>query len=341
MDLGAKRTQGREEAIVDPHLPIIDAHHHLFDFPHYRYLLPDYLEDCATGHRIVASVYAEIQAFVRTSGPEVLRPLGEVEFANGIGAMCAGGQYGPRAAAAIVGHADLRHGAAVGELFDQAMARAPERFRGIRQITIEHPGEEIYRYITHRPPQGVLQHPGFRAGFAELARRGLIFDAAVFHHQLPEIARLAADFPDAPIVLNHLGLPMGLGVGGPAAVFDDWRQAVRDLAVHDNVLCKISGLGLPFWGFGLMERQDDIASPELAGLWRPYVEVVVEAFGPHHCMMASNYPPDSRSCGFVPMWNALKLTMAGCSDAEKRAVFHDTAARVYRIEAGGEGSADA
>jgi L-fuconolactonase len=81
---------GRDEPILEPDLPIIDAHHHLFDRPGLRYMIDDYLTDTRAGHRIVASVYVETLAFARTDGPSVLRPLGEIEFANGIGATAAG-----------------------------------------------------------------------------------------------------------------------------------------------------------------------------------------------------------------------------------------------------------
>ncbi len=85
---------GRDEPILDPDIPIIDAHHHLFTRPGLRYLLDDYLADAKAGHKIVATVYMEIHAFARPDGPELLRPLGEIEFANGVGAMCASGNYG-------------------------------------------------------------------------------------------------------------------------------------------------------------------------------------------------------------------------------------------------------
>src|SRR5258706_8208991 len=135
--------EGRDEPILDPDLPIIDSHHHLFDRPAQpdrpalRYMLDDYLADARAGHRIIASVYMELSAFARADGPEVLRPLGEIEFANGVGAMCASGVYGDcRVCAGIVGHADLRLGDQVAELLDRAMQLAPDRFRGVRQVTI-------------------------------------------------------------------------------------------------------------------------------------------------------------------------------------------------------------
>ncbi|KVQ62999.1 amidohydrolase family protein [Burkholderia territorii] len=333
----SKRFEGRDESIIDPDLPIIDAHHHLFDRPALHYMLDDYLADAGAGHNIVASVYMEIQTFARTTGPEVMRPIGEVEFANGIAAMSASGRYGDcRVCAGIIGYADMRHGDSVATLLDRAIEISPDRFRGIRQICIEHPSEAPFRYMSNRPPTGVMQSPGFRDAFRHLAPRGLTFDAAVFHHQLPDVAALAAAFRDTTIVLNHLGLAMALDMDehGRAEVFRDWRHKLHTLARHPNVVCKIGGFGMPFWGFGFEKRTDPVDSVELAAAWKPYVETAVEAFGVDRCLMESNFPPDGMSCGFVPLWNALKRTVEGASRDEKAALFHRTAARVYRLDVG-------
>lgn len=284
---------GRDEPILEPDLPIIDSHHHLFDRPQLRYMLDDYLDDARAGHRIVASVYLETQAFARTDGPEVLRPLGEVEFANGVGAMCASGTYGDcRVAAAIVGYADLRLGDPVAELLDRSLEVAPERFRGVRQVTIEDPSDAPYRFITHRPPSGVMKSPGFRPGFAQLVKRGLTFDTAMFHHQLQDLIDLADAFPEATIILNHCGHAMAMDMDEPAraAVFRKYREMIVEVARRPNIYCKIGGLGMPFWGFRFEERQDVIGYLELASTWRPHVETCIEAFGAERCMMESNYP---------------------------------------------------
>jgi hypothetical protein len=128
-----KRLDGRDEAIVEPALPIVDSHFRLFDLPGSRYMFEDYLADVRARHNIVASVYIETRAFARPDGPEALRPFGEVEFANGVGAMSANGVYGPRGlCAAIVGYADLRLGEAVGALFDLCLARADLQDRSQR-----------------------------------------------------------------------------------------------------------------------------------------------------------------------------------------------------------------
>ncbi|MCJ1961584.1 amidohydrolase family protein [Novosphingobium mangrovi (ex Hu et al. 2023)] len=323
-------------AILEPDLAIVDAHHHLFHNANVTYGAQDYARDATSGHKVIASVYVDAHSFYRPDGPEVLRPLGEVEYANGIGAMARGGAFGGLGlCAGIVGHADLRHGAAVGELLDRAMAAAPERFRGIRQTTMDFPDERPYRYfMSGKPPMGVLEHPRFREGFAELARRGLSFDAAAFHHRLPEIAKLADAFPDTPIIVNNMGIAMALDTEGEDRrdVFALWAANLTDLAQRGNVTCKVGGLGMPFWNLGLHERTEKAGPEELARLWQPLIETALNAFGPARCMACSNYPPDSRSASYVDLWNALKLATTGFSGDERNALFHGTAKAIYRLD---------
>jgi predicted TIM-barrel fold metal-dependent hydrolase len=267
-------------------------------------------------------------------GPVMMRPLGEVEFANGVGAMAASGTYGPcRACAAIVGYADLRFGKTVGEMLDRAIALAPERFRGVRQVTVEHPSDTPFRYMTNRPPSGVLSHPEFRSGVEQLAVRGLSFDAAVFHIHLTDIAALADAFPHMPIALNHLGMAMAMEMSAAerAEVYIAWESNLRDLARRQNVYCKLGGLGMPFWGFRFEQRGEPLGYLELATTWRPFVETAIDAFGFSRCMVESNFPPDGRSCGFVPLFNALKHIVRNCSASEKATLFYRTAMQFYRL----------
>lgn len=329
-----KRLEGRDEPVVDPSIPIIDAHHHLWLHPTLPYMLDDYAADAAAGHRIVGSVYVESLAFARPDGPEVLRPLGEIEFANGVAAMAHSGTYGScRVAAAIVGYADLRVGDGIAALLDRALETAPERFRGVRQNTIEPADDALLRFMLHPPPRGIMRSDGFRPALRQVASRGLSFDAAVFHHQLDDVAVLADAIPQLSIVLNHLGLAVTVDLDAAARerVFADWRGKLRQLARRPNVFCKIGGLGLPFWGFGFETRSDPVGYLELAAAWRPHVETAIEAFGPDRCMMESDYSADARSCGFVPLWNALKYIVRGLSAGEKFALFYGTAAHAYRI----------
>ena len=90
----------RREDILEPDLPIVDPHHHLVDRANTgRYLLPDLLDDINTGHNIVATVYLEWLSMYRPDGPAEMRPVGEVEFANGVAAMAAAGLTARRGSA--------------------------------------------------------------------------------------------------------------------------------------------------------------------------------------------------------------------------------------------------
>jgi L-fuconolactonase len=135
-------------------------------------------------------------------------------------------------------------------------------------------------------------------------------------------------------VLNHVGLAMGMDLGQSerADVFAAWARDLRELARRPHVVCKLGGLGMPFWGFGFESRAEPVGYLDLANEWKPFIETAITAFGAERCMMESNFPPDGRSCGFVPLWNAMKHIVRDCSVDEKAALFHRTAAQIYRID---------
>ena len=113
-----------EEPTLEPEMPICDAHHHFWDFrrervPYHRYLLHELMADVNSGHNVRSTVFIEARSMYRPGGPEELRPVGEVEFVQGLAAASASGIYGPaRAAAAIIGHANLTLGDDVERVLD-------------------------------------------------------------------------------------------------------------------------------------------------------------------------------------------------------------------------------
>ena len=324
----------RREEIIEPNLPIVDPHHHLVDRPETgRYLLPELLADTNSGHNIVATVYLEWLSMYRAAGPAELRPVGEVEFANGVAAMAASGTFGKtRVCAGIVGTADLLLGAAVEKVLEAEIAAGGGRFRGIRFITATHPQQAEWGSPVLRPA-GMLMDRRVREGFAKLAPLGLCFDAWMYHTQLGELLNLARAFPDTPIVLDHVGGAIGLGpyAGKREEVFAVWRPAIQDLARRRNVSVKLGGLGMPICGFGFHHRDPPPSSDELADAWRPYVETCIEAFGPDRSMFESNFPVDKGMCSYANLWNAFKRIAESYSQDEKNALFHNTALKFYRL----------
>jgi hypothetical protein len=111
-----------QEEIIDPARPIVDPHHHLWNRGH-RYLIEEMAADIASGHNIVATVYVDCRSMYRAHGPEAFRPVGEVEFANGVAAMSASGAYGKAAiCAGIVSHVNLLLGDAAKEVLEAEIA---------------------------------------------------------------------------------------------------------------------------------------------------------------------------------------------------------------------------
>ena len=320
-----------QEEPLDPARPIIDAHTHLYDRPGHRYLLPEILADLASGHNVVATVYVQARARYRASGPEVMRPVGETEFANGIAAMCASGNYGPtRVCAAIIAAADLTMGADVGPVLD-AHLRASSRLRGIRQTAAWDEDASMLN-PAYRTSEDMLASEAFRAGFRELAARGLSFDAWMFFHQLPRLADLARAFPKVPIILNHCGGLLGVGpyAGRGDEVHAIWKDEMAQLARLPNLHVKIGGLGMRMIGLGLEARPTPATSEQLADAWRPWVHEIFELFSPDRCMFETNFPVDKSSGSYGTFWNAFKRLAEGASSSEKDALFYGTAARVYR-----------
>ena len=322
-----------QEDILEPQLPICDPHHHLWDHPRNRYLLDELLADTDSGHNVVSTVFMECAAMYRADGPAALRSLGETEFVNGVAAMSASGGYGAgRMCAAIVGFVDLTLGAAAGEALDAHMA-ASGRFRGIRHASGWDASDAVRNSHTN-PTQGLLADKTFRAGFAELGKRGLTFDAWLYHPQISELVDLARAFPHQPIVLDHFGGPLGIGPyeGKRAEIFEQWKMDVAALAACSNVVAKLGGLVMPINGFGFHKRSLPATSDELVAATRDYYLHMIDCFGPHRCMFESNFPVDKQSASFHVLWNSFKKIAAGCSADEKAALFHDTATRVYRVE---------
>jgi len=143
----------------------------------------------------------------------------------------------------------------------------------------------------------------WRAGYARLGRLGLHFELQAPFSQLAEAARLARDYPDTTIVLNHAGLPTAGGAR-------EWRSAMAGLAACSNVAVKISGMGAPV---------------------REFVLGVLELFGIDRTMFASNYPVDSLRASFATIYAGFEEITRGLREAERRALFHDNALRIYRM----------
>src|SRR5437867_3554438 len=332
----------KEEAL-EPQLPIIDPHHHFWNTPERDpqvYLLENLAAD-VKGHNVRQTVFIECGSMYRADGPEEFRVVGETEFVQGVAAESASGRYGDlRAAAGIVGTADLRLGDRVAPVLEAQIAASRQRFRGIRHgAAWAEPGVlptgSVAARNTNRPsvPAHVLLDPAFRRGYAYLRTYGLTFEGWVYHTQIAELTDLAKAFPDTTIIFNHLGGPIGVGAftGRRDEVFRAWKPAVAELARCPNVVAKVGGIQMVVNGYGWHERKQPPTSDDLLAANRDWYLYMIDRFSPTRCMFESNFPVDRLSCSYTVVWNQFKKLTKGFSASDRSAMFHDTAMRVYRL----------
>lgn len=171
------------------------------------------------------------------------------------------------------------------------------------------------RHHFEHAPLDYCARPEFIAGVRELASAGLSFDICCKHPQLPAVIELVRQCPQVSFILDHGGKP-----GIRAGLLDPWREHLRTLAALPNLVCKLSGL--------VTEADHAHWTPEQL---QPYVTHLLETFGPSRLLFGGDWPVAKLACGY-PRWLALaRQFTAHLTPAEQAAIFHDNAARVYRI----------
>ena len=291
-----------------------------------KFVLGDYLE----ADYLADADARELRGFVHIEagwvGKGPMAPVAETQWLESLDMPLLKG---------IVGRVDLCSDA-VDEVLAAHLAASP-RFRGVRQILSHHPDRSVMNGCDE---PDLYEDERWRSGFAQLAARDLSFEATVYEHQLGGVAKLAAAFPKTTIVVCHAGTPVG--VGGPfgaigldentrATILDRWRGGMSRLAELPNVYVKLSGLAMPCLGWGYHEGAAPDAS-QVARDFGPLLDHAIDAFGASRCMFASNFPVDKVSMSWSTLYDAFDRAVSERSAEECRALFHDTAAAVYRLE---------
>lgn len=282
-----------------PSFPIIDSHVHLYDpgalsFPWMEEapaLLKPHL--LPDFDRARGPVDVEKLVFVEVD----VEPSQRIAEARWVETQA---EADPRIAA-IVASAPLEEGEAAREILDRLAET--RRVRGIRRL------------IQGEPDPEFCLRPGFVEGVRLLSDYGFSFDICVRHHQLASAIGLVRLCPDVPFILDHIAKP-AIGDG----LFDPWRAELAELAALPNVACKISG----------------VATEADHGAWtrdqlRPYIDHALACFGFERAMFGSDWPVLNLASRYTEWVAILDEAIAGTSEAEQRALYRDTAARVYRL----------
>ncbi|MCM0021984.1 MAG: amidohydrolase family protein, partial [Tagaea sp.] len=288
------------------------AHHHLWDlrrFP-YPWLRPGSAPRPFGDHTPIMRDYLPEDYRRDTRGAGVSASV-HVEAAPGADDPSAEsawlGTLGAGAPAASVAHIDPASPSVAADL---EAIRAHTGVRGVR-AGIAWRADSPWRFAAG--PEVSKSRP-FRAGVAEIARRGLLMEFVLLPEQLPELHALARDHPDMPIVIDHLAT---LQPELPGQI-EIWRAGMRRAAEAKNTYVKISGL----WSIARDWNEARLRDP---------VRFAIDAFGADRCMWGSNLPIEGLMCPAARQIQILERIVEDRSGTTREAVFGGTARRLYRL----------
>jgi L-fuconolactonase len=168
--------------------------------------------------------------------------------------------------------------------------------------------------LIHDDPAGWLCSPEVQRGLKTVARAGLPYDLIFRPEHLQAVLHTVRTHAGITFVVDHLGKPPTVAEG-----LDDWAAGIRALAAEPNVTCKLSQILTvvgPIWTL------DDL---------RPYVDVVLGAFGGDRVMFGSDWPVSLLAARYADVVNVVEQLLASCSDEARNQVLGETAARVYAL----------
>jgi predicted TIM-barrel fold metal-dependent hydrolase len=254
---------------------------------------PDDYHNAAHGFSVVKTVWAE---FVSEA------PLAEMRWAQELARACSE----PHGAIASADFAN----ADVARLLDDYASIG--LVRAVRQHLAWHPTNPLLRFA---PRPDMMADAAWRRGIELLEQHDLACEIEIMAPQLPSFAAVARSAPDLQFILPLLGWPTDLTSQGFAA----WKHDMAGVSACPNVAVKIFGLECIF---GLAWTMPQV---------RAWIRTVIDLFGPSRCMFASHMPIALLSRSFQELYGAYLELTADLTAAEQRQLFHDTAARVYKL----------
>lgn len=285
---------------------LIDAHLHLWDPAQLRY---DWLSHVPVINRPFLPAHLKAldiplaQAVFVQCDCDPAQAMAEVDWVAGLAGQVPVG--------AIIAYAPLEKGAGVRPVLEALTARP--LVRGVRRSVQNEP----LAFVTDRDHLDGMVHA---------ARAGFSLDLCARAPQLPALAQalehLFAAVPDATVILDHLGKPDIASHGGDIHG-DGWAASLARLARFPNLNCKLSGLATQAsWDTW---RPDDL---------RPYLDHALACFGPDRCLFGGDWPVIDLAGGYPRWLRAFEQVTASLPDAERAAIRHGTARRVYGLGAG-------
>jgi L-fuconolactonase len=174
-----------------------------------------------------------------------------------------------------------------------------------------------FRHIAQAEPSGFLLREDFLRGISCLGEFGFTYDVLIYEKQLPAAIELVSRFPDQLFVLDHIAKPLIR-----ERRYLPWGRFVKMLAENPNVYCKISGL---------VTEAD--WKQWRASEFKPYLDVVFEAFGVERLMFGSDWPVCLLAAGYNQVVELIADYTRDLAAAEREKIFGLNAAHFYKQRA--------
>ncbi len=172
--------------------------------------------------------------------------------------------------------------------------------------------------LQDEPDDEYMLRTDFNDGVRAVTAAGLVYDILIFERHLPHTLRFVDAHPDQAFVIDHIAKPR-IRDGSFAA----WRDGIRECARRPHVYCKVSGM--------VTEADWDCwTQAEL----RPYLDTVLEAFGPERLMFGSDWPVCLVATPYGRWASLVSDYAAQFGSGERDRILGGTAAEVYRLELG-------
>jgi L-fuconolactonase len=190
---------------------------------------------------------------------------------------------------------------------------APDAAQTVGKAAADHPLLVGLRPMLHDiADDDWLLGPELAATFDAMAEHGLVFDALARPQHLSRVQKICERNPKLTVIVDHIAKPLIR-----ERKLDPWRADIAAIAKSPNTFCKLSGIATeaaPEWSV------TDI---------RPYVDHVLEVFGPQRLLWGSDWPVVELAGGYSRWWDATTMLLAPLDTAARDAILGGIAARVY------------
>ncbi|HEY3390652.1 MAG TPA: amidohydrolase family protein [Prolixibacteraceae bacterium] len=179
--------------------------------------------------------------------------------------------------------------------------------------------EKLLKGVRHviqgeTDPEFILRKD-FNRGISLLKKYSLTYDILIVERQLHHTIRFVDQHPDQVFVLDHIAKPL---IG--RNIYSPWKENIQELAKRENVNCKISGL--------VTEADHQNWTPSQL---QPYIDVVIEAFGPDRLLFGSDWPVCLAATSYKNWMELVQKSISGLSESEQVKVMGGNSMRLYQL----------